>query len=426
MFKVRFLRTKGVLNKTVPGNHLAYGTAPNVRLSVGTRVIALFTIEPTDNLRATFFPGIIAEPLQAYNHWRYLIFFDDGYAQYVTPDNIRLICSPSPNVWDDVYADAAEFIKSYLDQYKTQRPMVQVKRGQRMITEWNSEWTHARVHDIDGSLVHMYFENAKRSEWIYRGSTRLGPLFKDRQIQKHSVISGKRNEPFVEYMTIDEDGKSRNSATSAPAKSGPMSAPKPVQTSAPKPVQASAPKPLHVQKPQATKPPNIPSTSQAAPTVEEKRSVARKSVSAPVRQPPAIQHMNNATIYVEEDNRPKGKVVYYTAKKHMPPRKFVRHNCGVSCLYEVKHNLSTYSPLAKPLLSGWERKILKNKSKKTVEYRTPCGRNLRNMAELHVYLRTTKCLLNVDNFDFDSLIHCLAEYVIDTCIVQKQVSKHVE
>lgn len=406
MFKVRFLRTKGVLNKTVPGNHLAYGTAPGVRLTVGTRVIALFTIEPQDNLRSTFFPGIIAEPLQAYNRWRYLIFFDDGYAQYVTPDNVRLICTPSQNVWDDVYPDASEFIKSYLEQYKTQRPMVQVKRGQRMITEWNSEWTHARVHDIDGSLVHMYFENAKRSEWIYRGSTRLGPLFKDRQIQKHSVISGKRNEPFVEYMSIDEDGKSKNTGYSAP---------KPVQT----------------QKAPVVKPPiNIPTTSQPAPppppTVEEKRSVARKSVSAPARQPPAVQHMNYNTIYVEEDNRPKGKVVYYTAKKHMPPRKFVRHNCGVSCLYEVKHNLSTYSPLAKPLLSGWERKILRNKTKKTVEYRTPCGRNLRNMSELHKYLRDTKCLLNVDNFDFDSLIHCLAEYVIDTCIVQKQVSKYFD
>lgn len=399
MFKVRYLRTKGVLNKTVPGNHLAYGTAPNVRLSVGTRVISLFTIEPNDNSRSTFFPGIIAEPLQAYNRWRYLIFFDDGYAQYVTPDNIRLICCPSTNVWEDVYPDAAEFIKSYLEQYKTQRPMVQVKRGQRMITEWNSEWTHARVHDIDGSLVHMYFETAKRSEWIYRGSTRLGPLFKDRQMQKHSVISGKRNEPFVEYMSIDEDGKNKNSATSVP-------------------------KPIQVQKPQIPKPPvTVPSTSQVPPVSgEEKRSVARKSTTAPPRPVPTVQHMNNATIYVDEDNRPKGKVVYYTAKKHMPPRKLVRHNCGVGCLYEVKHNLSSYSPLAKPLLSGWERKILRTKSKKMVEYRGPCGRNLRNMSELHKYLRTTKCSLNVDNFDFDFLIHCLAEYVIDTCVVQKQVS----
>ncbi|KAJ6646131.1 Histone-lysine N-methyltransferase eggless, partial [Pseudolycoriella hygida] len=395
-FKVKFLRTKGVLNKTVPGNHLAYGTSPNVRLGVGTRVIALFTMEPGDNLRSTFFPGIIAEPLQAYNRWRYLIFFDDGYAQYVTPDNIRLICRPSPKVWEDVFPESAEFIKSYLEQYKTQRPMVQVKRGQRMLTEWNSEWIQARVQDIDGSLVQMFFETAKRSEWIYRGSTRLGPLFKDRQVQKHSVISGKRNEPFVEYMSIDDDGKHKN-------------------------IAQSSQKAVPTQKPPVFKPPiNVPSTSQPTTSVEEKRAVAKKSVSTQQRvQQPVIQHMNNSTIYVEEDNKPKGKVVYYTAKKHMPPRKYVRHNCGVGCLYEVKHNLSSYSPLAKPLLSGWERKILRNKTKKTVEYRAPCGRNLRNMSELHTYLRATKCSLNVDNFDFDSLIHCLAEYVIDSAIFQK-------
>lgn len=271
--------------------------------------------------------------------------------------------------------------------------MVQVKRGQRMITEWNSEWTYARVHDIDGSLVHMYFEQAKRSEWIYRGSTRLGPLFKDRQLQKHSVSSGKRNEPFVEYMTIDDGGKNKTSSTAA--------------------------KPVPPQKPAPTKPSQVP----PQPSGEEKRSVARKSVTAlPARPQPSVQHMNSSTIYIEEDNRPKGKVVYYTAKKHMPPRKFVPHKCGVGCLYEVKHNLSSYSPLAKPLLSGWERKILRNKTKKSVVYRTPCGRNLRNMAELHQYLRDTKCALNVDNFDFDFMVHCLAEYVIENCVVQKAVS----
>lgn len=373
-------------------------------------------MEPQEkNARSTFFPGIIAEPLQAYNRWRYLIFFDDGYAQYVTPDNVRLICTPSANVWDDVFPDSAEFIRVYLDQYKTQRPMVQVKRGQRMITEWNSEWTHARVHDIDGSLVHMYFENAKRSEWIYRGSTRLGPLFKDRQLQnrQHSASSSKRNEPFVEYMVIDEDGK--NKASIQP----PKPKPQPPQ-SLPPPPQKPVPAQKSVLKPQA----NIPQPQPQA-NVEEKRSVARKSVSAPPRPQPSVQHMNSATIYIEEDNRPKGKVVYYTAKRHMPPRKFVPHNCGVNCLYEVKHNLSSYSPLAKPLLSGWERKILRNKTKKSVEYRAPCGRNLRNMAELHRYLRATKCSLNVDNFDFDFMIHCLAEYVIDNAIVQKQVSSGI-
>jgi len=32
--------------------------------------------------------------------------------------------------------------------------------------------------EVDASLVKMYFQADKRTEWIYRGSTRLEPLFK--------------------------------------------------------------------------------------------------------------------------------------------------------------------------------------------------------------------------------------------------------
>jgi hypothetical protein len=37
-------------------------------------------------------------------------------------------------------------------------------------------WT-ARVDETDASLVKMYFDADQRVEWIYRGSTRLEPLF---------------------------------------------------------------------------------------------------------------------------------------------------------------------------------------------------------------------------------------------------------
>ena len=35
----------------------------------------------------------------------------------------------------------------------------------------------ARVTEVDASLVQLFFESDKRTEWIYRGSTRLEPLF---------------------------------------------------------------------------------------------------------------------------------------------------------------------------------------------------------------------------------------------------------
>lgn len=410
LYKVKFLRPiKNLLTKSVPGTHLAFGKAPLTRLQVGVRVIALFnmsamlprgTIKETGT-RFSFFPGIVAEPLQKYNGWRYLIFFDDGYAQYVQHENVRVVCDSNKNVWENIDAGSSEFIRNYLKQFSSRRPMVQVRKHQRMMTELNGKWLNARVNDVDSSLVQMSFEDGKRLEWIYRGSTRLGPLFREKQTQRNPSISGtpnKRNEPVIEYIVIDDD----NTVVAEKAKDIPPAVPSEVKRTFP--AQAARETPQQQQQQQ------------------KRGNVARKSTVSQPAPRPTVQHLNNSTIYVDEDNKPKGKVVYYTAKKHLPPRKFEVHECGTGCLYSVSYNLSSYSPLSKPLLSGWERQICKSKQKKVVVYRAPCGRRLRNMTELHQYLRMTKCTLNVENFDFDFLIHCLAEYVIDTYIVQKNVS----
>nr|KAG5695708.1 hypothetical protein BaRGS_022385 [Batillaria attramentaria] len=44
--------------------------------------------------------------------------------------------------------------------------------------KFNDIWWTAKVMQVDASLVKMYFQADKRTEWIYRGSTRLEPLFK--------------------------------------------------------------------------------------------------------------------------------------------------------------------------------------------------------------------------------------------------------
>ena len=55
--------------------------------------------------------------------------------------------------------------------------MVRLQEGQIIKTEWNGRWWTARVLVADASLVKMYFDADKRVEWIYRGSTRLEPLY---------------------------------------------------------------------------------------------------------------------------------------------------------------------------------------------------------------------------------------------------------
>jgi hypothetical protein len=79
-------------------------------------------------------------PIENYTNghvWcRYLVFFDDGYAQYVTHEKILLVCESSRNVWDDIHPDSREFIRNYLEQYP-ERPMVKLQQGQIVKTEWN-------------------------------------------------------------------------------------------------------------------------------------------------------------------------------------------------------------------------------------------------------------------------------------------------
>jgi histone-lysine N-methyltransferase SETDB1 len=49
-------------------------------------------------------------------------------------------------------------------------------------TEWAGSWWNALVVCVDASLVKVSFEINRRTEWIYRGSTRLGPLFAEFQV----------------------------------------------------------------------------------------------------------------------------------------------------------------------------------------------------------------------------------------------------
>lgn len=55
--------------------------------------------------------------------------------------------------------------------------MVKLQTGQIVKTEWKGKWWIGKVIQVDASLVQMYFQADDRYEWIYRGSTRLGPLY---------------------------------------------------------------------------------------------------------------------------------------------------------------------------------------------------------------------------------------------------------
>ncbi|CAH0761854.1 unnamed protein product [Diatraea saccharalis] len=366
--------------KLLPARCLAYNEPTDVRMTIGTRVIALFK-DTNDNKRDSFYSGIIAEVPNPVNKYRYLIFFDDGYAQYVRHSDTRLVCECATLVWEEVHPFSREFVREYLMAYP-ERPMVRLHAGQSLKTEWNGKWWSSRVTQVDASLAQVHFEEDNRTEWIYRGSTRLAPLYLELQAaERHRARPMPRtkaqpriNMPYVEYTRSDEQNKSTEEQQTSPQQ-------------------------------------------QAAERESRQRAVAKKSTTpAPAPAPPPVTPESVTS-----------RVVYYTPKNAVKPHKMVPHTCGPQCkrtdVLALK-DLRTYNPLAKPLLSGWERQIVRFKGQKEVMYRAPCGRRVRNMRELHRYLRAVQSDMAVDLFDFASTTHCLAEFVLNTCLVGKKDLSH--
>lgn len=76
-----------------------------------------------------------------------MIFFDDGYAQYVDHKMVNLIYEASENVWEDMHIDSRLFIKKYLKSYP-ERPMVKLRKDQNVRTEYNGKIKQGELHEF--------------------------------------------------------------------------------------------------------------------------------------------------------------------------------------------------------------------------------------------------------------------------------------
>ncbi|XP_066276703.1 histone-lysine N-methyltransferase SETDB1-like isoform X2 [Branchiostoma lanceolatum] len=248
-YKVKYdVKGKSLLS----GNHIAFcETVGQGVLHAGSRIVGQYVDEEGDSVQYLY-AGIVAELPSKANKSRYLIFFDDGFATYLRRNQIHQVCKPSANAWEDVHPNSREFIREYLQGYP-ERAMVKVKVGQKIRTEWNGQWWDARVDSVDGSLVKMYYPTDKRSEWIYRGSTRLWPLYEafahqeqaqtggSKSIRSHTM--GKTRGPHIEYTRAeDEEAKSKAAGGSESAQKKPASASAPIGSQSKPPSRSSTPR----------------------------------------------------------------------------------------------------------------------------------------------------------------------------------------
>uniref|UniRef100_F6SXS1 Histone-lysine N-methyltransferase eggless n=1 Tax=Ciona intestinalis TaxID=7719 RepID=F6SXS1_CIOIN len=105
-----------------------------------------------------------------------------------------------------------DYIRDYLST--PERPILTLKEGQSLKVEFEGEWHKARCMKVDCSLVEVLYLSDNSKEWIYRGSLRLEPLF--RQVHGSQIKSEKQANPnriarahtgmrrsHIEYAIID-------------------------------------------------------------------------------------------------------------------------------------------------------------------------------------------------------------------------------
>lgn len=394
MYRVQFSDHISEINKVVKGNELASNKI-DPKLKIGARVIAQLSRPAKGNKYNTkkYLPGVIGEKLSKYNKQRYLVFFDYGQVQYVSPEEVREILESSENVWEDVHENLRQFIFDYLQsQTMCQRALLNVRVQQQLPVERHGAWRKATVVEIDCSVVKMRFPEDNSVEWIYRGSKRLGPLFT--QGHRSQNMNARRNDPNISYITIDDDfdQSTIERDSEVTERSEKNTARKSTGGKAAAPQRKINIGPLQ-QGPQPQPP-------------------AGSAQKAPGGNHHSVIILNDNNIYLEE---PKviTKFRHFTPRANIAAKKYVEHNCSPLCL-PPSPNLANHSPLSKPLLTCWERLIVRQKNNRWVQYKAPCGRRLRDMFEIRTFLLATKCALNVDNFDFDVNIQVLYAYdVID-------------
>ncbi|XP_068179414.1 histone-lysine N-methyltransferase SETDB1-B [Antennarius striatus] len=441
-YKVKFDKGKSLLS----GNHVAFDYNPTLEtLYVGARVVAKYK----DRSLVWLYAGVVAEIPNNKNHMRYLIFFDDGYASYVALPELYPVCRPLRRTWEDIEdASCRDFIEEYITAYPS-RPMVLLKVGQMIKTEWEGTWWKSKVEEVDGSLVKILFLDDERSEWIYRGSTRLEPMFN----LKMTTANAQEKKLAGQQRTRPNMGALRSKGPVVQYTSDGHIGASPIKTQ-----QASQPSrnllrlllPQPSQQPQQSIQSQQPQQTPQPQRTDNKHQMAKKSTSSfipgvggthaskvmqslstsPNSLPGgSVLNTPNTTNYPQLIQKPSPSlgsnppnITHVTASiPHQPAYRaptdrifYLAHSCQPACLNRVRPAKADMhrgkNPLLTPLLYDFRRMTGRRKVNRKMSfhviYKAPCGLCLRNMAEIQHYLFQTHC-------DFIFLeMFCLDPYVL--------------
>ncbi|TPP65989.1 Histone-lysine N-methyltransferase eggless [Fasciola gigantica] len=359
---------------------------------VGARVVSIYR---DDDGGIGYYSGLIAEPPSERNSHRYAIRLSilSDMDTFVTIGTCCSLTMVTRNIHHPM-----KFIGFVIN-----RPMVRLKPGQSVETELNGEWMQTTVEKVDASLVLIRFSETHR-EWIYRGSTRLEPLFNDMNSPASRILSGRVQGVEVEYGNIERSPKyvlmhsfrihlgfSETALTDQSSLADLRSARKSATGN--------------------RDPKTIPHLTLQSKSGLDTRTATRR-------------HPGSVNLAELESA---GKVVPYLDHlfENIETKPFISHKCNPSCVVYVKPPSTTpvsedpfsykgCNPLEIPFHAGWLRYLLVGHPRETerrmIVYRAPCGRQLRSLHEVQRFLDRSNSQLTTDLFCFDPEVLINSEF----------------
>ncbi|XP_069074628.1 histone-lysine N-methyltransferase SETDB1 isoform X1 [Pleurodeles waltl] len=431
-YKVKF-DNKG--KSLLSGNHIAYDYHPfPEKLFVGSRVVAKYK----DGNQMWLYAGVVAEPPSIKNKMRFLVFFDDGYASYVIQSELYPVCRPLRKAWEDIEdVSCRDFIEEYITAYPN-RPMVLLKNNQLIKTEWEGTWWKSKVEEVDGSLVKILFLDDKRCEWIYRGSTRLEPMFSMKtstassqekkqagQLRTRPNVGAVRSKgPVVQYTQdltgAETSGRTVDQFQLLPPPSS--DSPQLVEMDSPESQMSLSRKQQVAKKSTSFRPGSVGSgqSSPSSPVLSEAPLTPVQALTPaplPATRAMVSQQYRYTTVpgaptqFPGMTDRVPVDVSYRAPTEKLV---YIPHVCNYTCLSQVRPRKKDQhrgkNPLLVPLLYDFRRMTARRRVNRKmgfhVIYKTPCGLSVRTMMEIERYLFETDC-------DFLFLeMFCLDPYVL--------------
>lgn len=135
--------------------------------------------------RNAFYAGIVGQSrYQIKEKWHYLVFFDDGHAQYVAQDDIRTVYGLPEFKY--VHPNAKKFFEYYFNGPEKEKvPELMAHPGETVSVHVNGSFEPAIILNTfiplgceKPQLFHVCCQKWNRYEWIYTGSPRLKKIWK--------------------------------------------------------------------------------------------------------------------------------------------------------------------------------------------------------------------------------------------------------